>query len=215
MSGPVKVILLDEIHSATTQAMQAMLKMLEDAPKKTFFFLATTNPEKLLAAVKTRCTTINMKSLPSNVAYALVKDISEKENVDMPPSILKAISKACGGSAREAVKLLDQVIDVESEEDAIDLIEKTISCDTSTRELCQALMQNQPWKVLSGILKNIDSDAESARRSILGYFTKVLLDKGDIASAMILEMFAENYYDSGKSGLVLSCYSVYQELNRQ
>jgi hypothetical protein len=76
-------------------------------------------------------------------------------------------------------------------------------------------MQNQPWKVLSGILKNIDSDAESARRSILGYFTKVLLDKGDIASAMILEMFAENYYDSGKSGLVLSCYSVYQELNRQ
>jgi len=215
MGGKVKVILLDESHMISSAAQNAMLKMLEDSPKYTFFFLATTNPEKMIPAIKTRCVAVNMKSLPSNTAYSLVKDIAEAEKVAVPNSVLKAISMACGGSAREAVKLLDQVIDIEKEEDALDMIEKTISCETSVRDLCMAMMEEKPWKILSKIITDLDSDPEAARRSIQGWFSKVLLDKGDMRSAMILESFSENYFDSGKAGLILSCFSVFTEYSRK
>jgi len=215
MGGKTKVILLDESHQLTVAAQNAMLKMLEDSPKYTFFFLATTNPEKIIPAIKTRCVAVNMKSLPSNTAYSLVKEIAEAENVDVPSSVLKAISTACGGSAREAVKLLDQVIDIEKEEDALDMIEKTISCETSVRDLCMALMEEKPWKILSKIISSIDTDPEAARRSIQGWFNKVLLDKGDIRSAMILEAFEKNYFDTGAAGLTLSCYTVFTEYIRK
>jgi DNA polymerase-3 subunit gamma/tau len=215
MGGSVKIVLLDECHMLTAQAQQACLKMLEDAPKKTFFFLATTNPEKMLPAVKTRCTTVNLKTLPSNVAYTLVNDIAKKEGVsDMSPEVLKAISKACGGSAREALKILDQVIDIEDDQSALDMIEKTISCENSTLDLCRALMDNAPWVTIAKIIDKIDMDPEAARRNVMGYFTRVLLGRGDKRSAMILECFAEkSYFDSGKSGLVLSCYAVFAESN--
>lgn len=212
MNGPVKVILLDECHMITVQGQQAMLKMLEDAPKKTFFFLATTNPEKMLPAIKTRCTAIHMKSLPSNTAYALVRDVSAEEKVDVPDSVLKSISKACGGSAREALKILDMVIDIEKEDDALDMIEKSISSESSVKDLCQALMGNVPWKSIAVILNKLDTDPEAARRSIINWFNKVLLDKGDTHTAMILEIFCEkNFFDSGKGGLTLACYAVFSE----
>ena len=212
MNGPVKIILLDESHMLTGPAQQACLKMLEDAPKKTFFFLATTNPEKMIAAVKTRCTTVNLKALSSQTAFKLVKSIAEKEEVDLPDTIIKSISKACGGSAREALKILDQVIDIVDDKVALDMIEKTVTSENSVIELCRALMAKQPWPAIVKIIKDLDTDPEGARRAILGYFTNVLLDKGDRHSAMILECFAEkSYYDSGKAGLVLSCYTVYVE----
>lgn len=211
MGGKVKVILLDECHMLTNQAQNAMLKLLEDSPKNTFFFLATTNPEKILPAVKTRCVSIHMKSLPSNTAFKLVKDIAEEEKVDLPESIIKSISMACGGSAREALKLLDQVIDIPDEQDCLDLIEKTICADTTVVELCKALMDNQPWKVVAKIIDGLDTDPESARRSIQGWFSKVMLNNGTKRNAMILEAFSENYFDSGKAGLILSCFFVTME----
>jgi len=212
MDGPVKIILLDECHMLTGPAQQACLKMLEDAPRKTFFFLATTNPEKMITAVKTRCTTVNLKALPSTTAYKLVESIAKKEGVELPAEIIKAISKACGGSAREALKILDQVIDIEDDQIALDMIEKTITSDNAVVELCRALMDNQPWTAIVKILSGLETDPEAARRAVMGYFTNVLLSKGDRRSAMILECFSEkSYFDSGKAGLVLSCYTVHTE----
>jgi len=210
MGGKVKVYLLDEFHNTTSVAQDAILKVLEDAPPNVFFFLATTNPEKLKKAVRTRCTDIAVKQLNSKDVGKLIRGIVETEEVDVPASILTKIAKSCDGSPREAVKMLDAIIDIEDEESALEAIDNVYASESNVIDLCRALMSAEKWNKISKHLTAIEAEPETVRRAVLGYFTKVLLSKGDVRVAEILEQFEDNYYDSGKAGLVLSCFAVTQ-----
>ncbi len=210
MGGKVKVYLLDEFHNTTSVAQDAILKVLEDAPPNVFFFLATTNPEKLKKAVRTRCTDIAVKQLNSKDVGKLIRGIVETEEVDVPASILTKIAKSCDGSPREAVKMLDAIIDIEDEESALEAIDNVYASESNVIDLCRALMSAEKWNKISKHLDAIEAEPETVRRAVLGYFTKVLLSKGDVRVAEILEQFEDNYYDSGKAGLVLSCFAVTQ-----
>lgn len=207
MQGTVKVYLLDEFHQVTGPAMQAALKMLEDAPPSTFFFLGTTNPEKLPKAIKTRCTTIKMKTLPYKMISTYLGELAVKEGIEgYPPTLCTAIAKASQGSCREAVKILDQIIDIEDDDLAMSAIESSLGDESGIDELCRALLGNSKWSTVASILKTMDMDAETARMVILKWFTKVLLSKGEDKVAEMIDIFKENYYDSGRAGLVVDCY---------
>jgi DNA polymerase-3 subunit gamma/tau len=211
MKGKVKVYLFDEVHNWTAAAQEASLKLLEDAPKNVFFFLATTNPEKLRKAVRTRCTDIAVKALNTKDISALIRRICEEEGIgDMPKEVIQKIASSCDGSPREAVKMLDAVIDIEELDEALEAISAVYTAETEIIDLCRALTQGHSWNKISPILKNLEGDPENARRAILGYFTKVLLDKGDLRIAEMMEQFESNYYDTGKAGLVLSCFAATQ-----
>lgn len=207
MDGKLKIIFLEECHHLTKAAQDDALVILEDSPPRTFFFLATTNPEKLLKAIKTRCTTIRLKSLPYKVISDYLGSITEQEGIsDYPKKILNTIAKASQGSCREAVKILDQVIDIEDDAEALEAIESALGSESDVIELCRALLNGSPWKTISEMIKALDAEPESVRLGILGWFSKVLLSGGEIRVAEILECFEENYYDSGRAGLILSCF---------
>lgn len=208
MNGPIKVYLLDEVHMMTSAAQEASLKILEDAPKNVFFFLATTNPEKLKKAIRTRCTDIVVKSLNSREILGLLKEISAAEERDIDSPVLKKIATSCDGSPREAVKMLDMVFDIKDPEDALNVIENAYIGEASVIELCQEMNKRASWKHLSKMLSNIEGEPEQLRRSILTYFSKVLLSQGNIRTAEIMECFETNYFDTGKAGLILSCFTV-------
>jgi hypothetical protein len=87
------------------------------------------------------------------------------------------------------------------------LIENTYASEASVIELCRALNNAEPWKNISKIIQKIEAEPETTRRAVLSYFTKVLLDQDNIRVAEILEQFEGNYFDSGKAGLVLSCFA--------
>jgi flagellar motility protein MotE (MotC chaperone) len=75
--------------------------------------------------------------------------------------------------------------------------------------LCKALHEKRPWGNIAKIIKGLDDqEPESIRRGVLGYFSSVLLNKMDPQAALILEEFSEPYYDSGRAGLILSCFRV-------
>lgn len=206
MDGDIKIYLLDEFHMATPQAQQAALKMLEDTPPNTFFFLATTNPEKLLKAIKTRCTTIKMQTLSYKVLSAYLVHIAELEGInDYPKKIATAIAKTSQGSCREAVKILDQVIDIEDDDQALLAVESSLGSESDIAELCKAILNGSPWKTVSNILQTLNMEPEAARHVILSWFTKAMYNSDDIRNAELLECFEKNYYDTGKSGLALSC----------
>lgn len=204
--GEVKVYLLDEVHQITGAAQEAMLKMLEDAPDNVFFFLATTNPEKLKKTLKSRCTTIQMNSLNTRDMGKLLDTISQKENYDFESNIRKTIIECSEGSPRIAVKLLDSIIGIENKEEAIQVIKNSTVSETSIIDLCRALLKNESWKVIADIIKGLEIEPESARRAILGYFSKVLLDTGSMDVARIMECFENNFFDSGKAGLILASF---------
>lgn len=212
----VKIFMLDEAHMITGPAQNALLKMLEDSPKNTFFFLATTNPEKLKKAVKTRCTTITMKELNVRELSELVTDIAQEEGVLLSSKIAKAISNKCGGSPREALKILDQVIDIEDVDAAVEAVEKTIGTESDVIELCREFINNCRWPIIAGILKELykDNDVESIRRSVLGYFNSVLLGADNVDAAIILEQITKvSKYDADQAEFTLACYNAVFEIN--
>jgi hypothetical protein len=72
-------------------------------------------------------------------------------------------------------------------------------------EIARALMSRKPWKTLANLIKNCDDEPEGIRRLILAYFSTVALS-GNVKAVAIMEEFEEPYFNTGKAGLILSCY---------
>lgn len=206
----VKVYLLDEVHQLTKDAQNSLLKTLEDGPKHAYFMLATTNPERLIKAIHTRCSVVQVSLLTTKDMTKLLNSVCKKEEVELPKETIQAIVKAAEGSPREGLKLLDTVIDIEDDELALEAINSFTASDVTVKGICDLLMKKgnkaARWKELASILKSVESDAESLRRGVLGYLGAVLLNKGDMKIADKMEFFKENFFDSGKSGMIQACY---------
>ena len=107
--GRYKVYIIDEVHMLSNAAFNALLKTLEEPPAHAIFVLATTEVHKIPATVLSRCQRHEFRRIPLNFIQALLKDIAEKENVDVEPAALTAIARQATGSMRDAVSLLDQL----------------------------------------------------------------------------------------------------------
>lgn len=211
LSGNKRMIILDEVQNSTKDFQQAMLKTLEEPPPGTHFILCTTDPQKLLKTIRTRCTTYEVSDVTSRDMTALLKRILKKEGVDeFPNDAIKEIIKVSDGCPREAIKILDAVIDIEDDDLLIDAVRKTIGDEVQIKELCQAIAKKAKWKEVAGILKNITDEPESVRRAILGYFSAALLNSGKVEFAYVIGTFSSNYFDSGKAGLIYDCYEATQ-----
>lgn len=107
--GQVAVYIIDEVHMLTTEAFNALLKVLEEPPAHVVFILATTDPQKIPATVISRCTQIGYtKATASEIAQAL-EQVATKESLVADPEVLIRIAKLADGSFRDAVKLLESV----------------------------------------------------------------------------------------------------------
>ena len=206
--GNVKIYLMDEIHQATKDAMNTLLKILEDTPKHVYFILATTDPNKLLKTIRTRCKEFTVSPLDTRQIRFLLNSIYNKEGLEPYVNVVDKISRMCDGSPRKALVLLGQVIEMSSEEQALQAIESATIEEAKVIDLCRMLMSNKSnkWKDCKILLKNINEDPEKVRYAILGYFRSVLLNKGDLQSAKIMSLFFENFMYSGKAGLIYSCF---------
>lgn len=214
-AGKNRIWLFDECHKLTSDAQEAILKLLEDPPRDCWFFLATTNPEKLKVTLKRRCTEYQVFPLSDREIGILLTRISRKEEKKVPNSIIQQISRDSLGSPGIALNVLDKVIDLEEEEMAR-AAKKWAERSSNVITLCQAMLKNRGgkgkdvWKnVLCPILKEIEEeDPETIRRQVLEYFRKVLMD-GEEGAYSIMNWFEAPYYDSGKAGLALSVYRAF------
>jgi len=209
VSGKTRVWLIDEAHKLTNDAQNAILKMLEDTPRHVYFMLCTTEPNKLIKAIITRCTEVRCQPVPQDKLEDLIRDVLEKEGKEMGPECLSRICEVADGSPRKALVLLGQVIDIDSDEDRIKII---LSSDVKVQAIAiaKALIGKKPWAEVKGLVKACEEDPESIRRLILGYASAVLLNSGMPRAAIILDRFRDHWYDCGKPGLVLACWEVCQ-----
>lgn len=206
MVGKTKVYLCDESHAWTKEAQNAALKMLEDAPKNTFFILATTNPEKLIKPIHSRCVKIQVNQVSQKKIVPFLKNIADKEGVDIPSAVLTKIATICDGTPRDALKMLDTIIDMEDEKEMLEVLHEVIPDEAGLFEFCKMLLDKKTqWKDIAAWLKATPDDPESIRRGILGILNAFLLNDGSVHTAMVIECFLSNYYDSGKAGLTISC----------
>jgi len=109
LMGVYKVYIIDEVHMLTTEAFNALLKILEEPPTHVMFILCTTAPEKLPVTIISRCQRFDFTRAREKELLLLLKRVVEKENLEIGDDLLAIIAKRAEGSFRDALSLLDQL----------------------------------------------------------------------------------------------------------
>jgi DNA polymerase III gamma/tau subunit len=205
--------LIDEAHKLTGDAQNALLKMLEDPPDHVYFMLATTDPNKLLPTIRTRATEIKMKSLNARDMGILLKRTVENEQgaVILTDELRDKIIDLADGSPRKALVLLNQVLIEEDEESALAALAGGVAEQEGIDLARMLLAGNTSWAAVAKVLKaipDLETQAEGIRRLVLAYMSSVALGggKGAAKAVEVIDCFRMPYYDTGKAGLVLSCW---------
>lgn len=108
--GRFKVFMIDEAHQLTKDAFNALLKTLEEPPDYLKFVLATTDPEKMLPTVLSRCLQFNLRPMAPETVRSYLAQVLGHENVPADEGALRLLSRAARGSMRDALSLTDQAI---------------------------------------------------------------------------------------------------------
>ena len=125
-----RVVVLDEVHTVSSSAQAAMLKMFEETKGRTIYILATTDPQKLLPTIRSRALEINFNDVPVEAIVDNLTKVSEEKNLNLSEDIKLLIADRSGGHMRNAHMLLDKYI-LLGEEDFKDSIKSSITlfCD--------------------------------------------------------------------------------------
>ncbi len=170
-----KVYVIDECHMLSTAASNALLKTIEEPPERVVFILATTNPERVINTIQSRCQKFDFKRISSNIIFHNLSDIANKESIKFEDQALKLIAKRSNGGLRDAQSLLDQLsllpngittknvqnlLGEVSENDLTNLINALINDEPESLLIsCNNLYDagNEPHEILVGLL-NITRD---------------------------------------------------------
>ena len=209
LHGTCRVWIIDECHKLTNDAQNALLKTLEDTPSHAYFFLATTDPSKLIRTIITRCTEIKVREMSDEALHQLIKAVAEKEGFIVTAEVEDKIVECSAACGRTALVLLNKIIGIPTEQQ-VDAIERNASQQQAIT-LCRALLKpTVTWRELAPLIKAIDEEAESIRWMILSYMSAVMLGTGPatVRAAAVLEEMRDNFYDTKKAGLVRACYAL-------
>ena len=105
-----KIYIIDEVHSLTTDAFNALLKTLEEPPKHVKFIFATTEAHKVLGTITSRCQRFEFRPISEKLITEHLRDITKKEEIEATDEALRAISRLANGGMRDAQSILDQMI---------------------------------------------------------------------------------------------------------
>ncbi|MCH3975241.1 MAG: DNA polymerase III subunit gamma and tau [Bifidobacterium tibiigranuli] len=105
-----KIFILDEAHMVTQQGFNALLKIVEEPPEHVMFIFATTEPEKVIGTIRSRTHHYPFRLVPTEIMGPYLQQICEKEQIKAEPGVLKLAMRAGGGSVRDTLSVLDQLM---------------------------------------------------------------------------------------------------------
>ena len=208
--GDALVWIFDECHQWLAPVQNAFLKAFEDTPEHVYFFLCTTDPQKLIAPLKTRCSIINVSPLSNDEMLYLLKRTSRAEGIKLSPEVYEKIIELAQGGSRKALKLLAKVLYLDDDEERFSVLKsENISENEETKAFCQALLKpGKSFSELAEILKSIDTtESERVRQSVMGYMNAVLLNskKPSLEAVSALQAFSNaDTYRNGKNALTVA-----------
>jgi len=174
--GNYKVYIIDEVHMLSTNAFNALLKTLEEPPSHVIFLLATTEPEKLLNTVLSRCQRFDFRNASIDALAGHLNEIAQKEGITFETSYLVKILATQGqGSFRDTLSLMDQVLSF-SENQLI--TEQTLTTAlglasiSSIRNLVQSILMYDSNGVSTYYLEMLRENVgvENISRSVIDFF---------------------------------------------
>lgn len=210
-NGSCKVWILEEIQSWSRAgfAQQALLPMLEEAPGHAYFFLCTTDPAKLLPAVRTRCTAVATRPLGRADTLAAVARVCEAEGIAVGDAVAARIAEAADGSLRQALVLLASVRHLPDDAARLRVLDASAESDRGAH-LGRVLMDAKAaWRDVAAAVEAVDESPEDARRAVLGYARTALLRGKSHRAYLVIAAFRYPFHDSGKAGLAAAAYEVF------
>jgi DNA polymerase-3 subunit gamma/tau len=186
-----KVYIIDEVHMLTEAASNALLKTLEEPPSHAIFILATTEPHKMLPTILSRCQRFDFHRLSQAAIVSKLKDISEKEGIEIETYALKLIAIGAAGSLRDAENLLQQIFTCYGKQIDVHQVEDLLGITTDFRvgELAKHIINKDISAGLATInsIVNDGLDLGQFNRSLVEYLRNVLLLKSGAEGVIDLD----------------------------
>ncbi len=128
-----KIYIIDEVHMLTTEAFNALLKILEEPPSHVKFIFATTEPNKVIPTIQSRCQRFDFNNISANLITEQLKLILKKEKIKFQEDLILPLAKMANGSMRDALSLLDRLISTGEEVLTVDLLEEFLGQPNSEK----------------------------------------------------------------------------------
>ena len=137
----VKTFIIDEIHMLSTEAINSILKLIEEPPPNVAFFLATTEINKVPMTIRSRCQVLNFRLIPQQTIAPYLLKLAGRLNVTLHEDAAKKIARLAEGSMRDALTYLDQCYAMANEEITLDNVNETLGLisDESLDEIISAV----------------------------------------------------------------------------
>ena len=182
-----KIYIIDEVHMLTKEAFNALLKTLEEPPEHVKFMFATTEPEKVLPTILSRCQRFDLRRIPVKLIVEHLGEIAKKEKVKIDAAALTALARGAEGCMRDAESALDQLISFCGEQIAEpDLLSMFgLAAQSQVFALASGILSGDAQSVLKELddLSKHGKDFARLLGDVLEYFRNLLIyqiSKGDL-----------------------------------
>ncbi len=175
-----KVYVIDECHMLSVAAFNALLKTLEEPPDRVIFVLATTDPQRVLPTIISRCQRFDYRRIPLEAMVNHLTIIAQKENIEIEIEALTLVAQIANGGLRDAESLLDQLSLLSGSitpEKVWDLVGAVPERDLLS--LLQAINSNNPEIVIESCRKLMDRGREPlvVLQNLAGFYLNLLIAK--------------------------------------
>lgn len=204
-SSRFKIYIIDEVHMLSTAAFNALLKTLEEPPAHVKFMFATTDPEKVLPTILSRCQRFDLRRIPADLISKHLAEIAKKEKVKIEPAALYAIARGAEGALRDAESTLDQLIsfcgDKINETDVLSMF--GLTAQSQLLDLARAILAGEVENTLRQLneLATHGKDLGRLLTDLLNHFRNLLIfnvSRGDLKMLEVSEAEAAALTDQSK-----------------
>jgi DNA polymerase-3 subunit gamma/tau len=166
-----KIYIIDEVHMLTTEAFNALLKLLEEPPSHVKFIFATTEPNKVLPTIQSRCQRFDFRNISPAYISKQLKAVLDQEKIKYEEDLILALAKLANGSMRDALSLLDRLISTGVQPLSANLLEEYLGCPNSEK--------------VCGLVAAIGDSNASDALSAAGELSNAGLTEVQIADALV------------------------------
>ncbi|HEY9834146.1 MAG TPA: DNA polymerase III subunit gamma/tau [Stenomitos sp.] len=175
-----KVYVVDECHMLSTAAFNALLKTLEEPPKHVVFVLATTDPQRVLPTIISRCQRFDFRRIPLESMVGHLRHIASQEQIDITPEALTLVAQVAQGGLRDAESLLDQ-LSLLPEKVAVEQVWDLVGAvpERDLMALTKALASDNSEAVLDHCRRLMDKGREPliVLQNLAGFYRDLLIAK--------------------------------------
>jgi DNA polymerase III subunit gamma/tau len=182
-----KVFIIDEVHMLTKEAFNALLKTLEEPPEHVVFLLATTEPNKVLATIMSRCQRFDLKKLTVPELVSYMQKIADREGTAVQAEALELIARQSDGCARDAVSLFTQLTSYASGEISATLVKEVLGVTdlAAVADFVDAIISQNQAQGLEQLRQLVADgyDLDQFTKNLVEYFRKLMLVNAGVAAA--------------------------------